>query len=864
MKKKLLSLFLAASMVLGTMPAALAAGDAPFSAWSGETELEVVRSEEDYTYTEAVYDENWNQVGSEERTAALYLVTVPEETTAVTLKFGSEERLAYGYDKNENWVASYGDYGDGTTGQTTAAISGALPDFVRVQTPYDDSWTSTLLYALTFRTADGGQQEPETPDVPEDPKPAVSMDQLLETIAAGYTETSTDWVVMDMAAYAALRPETAAKTTAAAKQAYIDTAIAALQENGLSDTACAKTVLTMTAIGADAEQLYPASSSVPISAVEKLNGVAKSTSAWNAPYTLAAYNQKEYADTEACEESLISALLTAQGENGSWNEYGMSVDTTANAITGLSFYADRPDVAAAIEGGLRYLSGKMNENGTFDDVYGANSNSSAMVVISLAAAGVNPDTDSRFVTKDGVSALDGLLSFTVADGSGFGYMDDSRVDSYATEQGFRALIAAAQVLETGKAYNIYDFSGNTVAPAYATGTAGGDDGGDGGDGSHDRPSSDGITVYFTLKSDSTTWLPRRAVTVEEDATVCEVLMQVLDKEGYTYDDPSDGYVAWVRHPNGDRLAEFDHGPNSGWMYTLNGEHPTRNINEQTLEDGDKVVFHYTGDYTQESDYGENTTAADRTAAGAVKDLISKIGTVSVESREAIQAARSAYDALTVAQRELVTNYQTLLDAESAWQKLAVPLPFTDVDGHWALSSIDCVYRRGLMQGTSDTAFSPERIVTRGMIAAILYRLAGQPDVKDTGVFNDVAADSYCADAAAWAAETGVMQGYTATDFGPNDAVTRQQLAAILYRYAAHSGLDVSARADLSAFTDAGSIGGYAVEAMQWANARQLINGRSNTVLDPGGNATRAQTAVILARFLGLTEQESSTGGSHGE
>lgn len=841
MKKKLLSLLLAVTLTLGTAPAALAADDVPFSARSGETKLkEVVRSEVDYT-------SDWGQ------TAPLYIVTVPEETTGVTLDFGDESCLAYGYDSKGNYVASYGYYGDyGNVGQTTATISGDLPAFVLVQTPYDENWNSTLLYAVTFRT-EGEQQEP---DIPGDPKPAVSMEKLMETIAAGYTETSTDWVVMDMAAYAALCPETACKTTAAAKQAYIDAAIAALQSSGVYDTVCDKTILALTAIGVDAEQLYPAGSSTPISAVEILNGISKSVSAWSAPYTLAAYNQKAYAGTEAYKEELITALLAAQGEeNGSWDEYDMSIDTTANAIVGLSFYADRPDVDNAIKKGLNYLSGQMKESGAFDGGYGENANSTAMVIIALAAAGVNPDEDSRFVTEEGVSVLDGLLSFAVADGSGFGYADAVSVDPGATEQAFRALIAAAQVMKTGKAYNAYDFSGNTVEPAYATDTAGGDDGDDD-SGSHDRPQpSDRITVYFTLKSDSTTWLPRRAVTVDEDATVCHVLAQVLDGEGYTYDDPSDNYVAWVQHPNGDRLAEFDHGPNSGWMYTLNGEHPTRNINEQTLEDGDKVVFHYAGDYTQESDYEETISAVDRTAAASVKDLIRQIGTVTAESREAIQAARSAYDALTGTQKALVTNYQTLLDAEAAWQKLAAPLPFMDVEGHWALSSIECVYRRGLMQGTSDTSFSPEWTVTRGMIAAIVYRLAGQPDVENTGVFTDIAADSYCADAAAWAAETGVMQGYTATTFGPNDAVTRQQLAAVLYRYAAHSGLDVSARADLSGFSDAGSIGGYAVGAMQWANACQLINGRSDTVLDPGGNATRAQTAVILARFLGLTEQK---------
>ena len=179
-------------------------------------------------------------------------------------------------------------------------------------------------------------------------------------------------------------------------------------------------------------------------------------------------------------------------------------------------------------------------------------------------------------------------------------------------------------------------------------------------------------------------------------------------------------------------------------------------------------------------------------------------------------------------------------------------PFTDVsESDWFFNDVKFVYQNGLMNGTSATTFSPEGTTSRGMIVTILWRMAGSPDMEDKiwgYPFADVDATAYYGTAVYWARLNGIAGGYDNATFGPNDPITREQMAAILYRYAQYKGYDVSAKADLNKFTDADEISNYALEALQWANAEGLINGKGDGVLDPKGQATRAEAAAILMRF----------------
>lgn len=248
--------------------------------------------------------------------------------------------------------------------------------------------------------------------------------------------------------------------------------------------------------------------------------------------------------------------------------------------------------------------------------------------------------------------------------------------------------------------------------------------------------------------------------------------------------------------------------------------------------------------------------ADREAAAQVDEMIERLFPVTRYSGPAIRMARAAYEALTEDQKALVKHYDDLVKAEAEFaaippitpvgpskpSKPSTPdtskdnLPFTDVIfGSWYYDGVKYACDNGLMNGTSANAFSPNADTTRSMIVTILARMEG---VNTSG-----GATWYTA-GRAWAMENGISDGTNM-----EGKITREQLAAMLYRYAKMKGYDVSASADISGYTDASSVSGWATDAMRWAVSAGLINGRTATTLAPQGNATRAEVASILMRFM---------------
>ena len=248
--------------------------------------------------------------------------------------------------------------------------------------------------------------------------------------------------------------------------------------------------------------------------------------------------------------------------------------------------------------------------------------------------------------------------------------------------------------------------------------------------------------------------------------------------------------------------------------------------------------------------------ADREAAAQVDEMIERLFPVTRYSGPAIRMARAAYDALTEDQKALVKHYDDLVKAEAEFaaippitpvgpskpSKPSTPdtskdnLPFTDVaSGSWYYDGVKYACDNGLMNGTSANAFSPNADTTRSMIVTILARMEG---VNTSG-----GATWYTA-GRAWAMENGISDGTNM-----EGKISREQLAAMLYRYAKLKGYDVSASADISGYADASSVSGWATDAMRWAVSAGLINGRTATTLAPQGNATRAEVASILMRFM---------------
>ena len=177
-------------------------------------------------------------------------------------------------------------------------------------------------------------------------------------------------------------------------------------------------------------------------------------------------------------------------------------------------------------------------------------------------------------------------------------------------------------------------------------------------------------------------------------------------------------------------------------------------------------------------------------------------------------------------------------------------PFTDVsEKDWFYGDVMFVYENGLMLGTSKTLFSPHGTATRGMMATILWRMEGSPVPKGKNSFTDVEAGKWYADAITWTAENSIFAGYGKDKFGPDDPITREQLAAIFYRYADYKGYDLTVKGNLDKFKDADKITDYAETAMQWAVGSGLVKGKSGNLLDPQGTATRAEIAAMLHRFI---------------
>ena len=177
------------------------------------------------------------------------------------------------------------------------------------------------------------------------------------------------------------------------------------------------------------------------------------------------------------------------------------------------------------------------------------------------------------------------------------------------------------------------------------------------------------------------------------------------------------------------------------------------------------------------------------------------------------------------------------------------LPFSDVDSDdWFYDAVKYVYDNGLMDGVDGGLFDPYGVTTRGQIATILWRLEGSPVVNYAMDYKDVEDSDWYAEAIRWASSEGIVGGYDNGNFGPKDAITREQMAAMLYRYAEYKGYDVSGRADLDEFPDGDDTSAWAEGTMGWAVAEGLISGGDGNVLQPQGSAIRAQAATILMRF----------------
>lgn len=380
-------------------------------------------------------------------------------------------------------------------------------------------------------------------------------------------------------------------------------------------------------------------------------------------------------------------------------------------------------------------------------------------------------------------------------------------------------------------------------------------------------------VHTLKKGGLETWIEKTGIEVDSPATVLDVFEKVL-KGKHTFVNADGNYISEI-----DGLAEFTNGPLSGWMYTLNGSHPSKGVAEQTVKNGDKIVFHYTDDYTQEQGsekWTSSSSGGSSVTSYTVKfetnggntissQSISKNGTVA-KPTEPIK------DGFTFAgwytDKELTKEYDFSAKVTDGFTLYAKWIEsekepinnkddkaltvFTDVEvGSWYEEAVAYAVKNNLFKGVSDTEFAPDSEMTRAMLVTVLYRLENTEEKEKTHYFTDVADDEWYSDAVAWAVKNVIVNGVSETEFAPNDSITREQMAAVLYRYAQYKEQDTSIGEDTNilSYTDAEEISEYAIPAIQWMVGAGLMKGETESTVNPQNNSTRAQVATILMRYL---------------
>lgn len=381
--------------------------------------------------------------------------------------------------------------------------------------------------------------------------------EMMEAIAANYGATTDPWVIADMVAYG--QGESLQN-----KETYVETA--------KQDAATAQNVIALTALGEDAAALEQAEGEPRDMVTELADG--KLPYITTAAYVLQAYDSGDYTvpeDKPSSREALIAYFLEEQLESGSWG-FGTTpdVDTTAMVLAALAPYASSDEaVKASVDNAVGWLESIQADNGNFPGSYGENANSTATVIVALSALGINVDTDERFVSEAGNSALDGLLQYRTVD-NGFGYQDNTQTNAMATEQGFRALIAWTGMVRANGPYAVFDFSGNSSGGGAET-----------------------VTVSLRIEgiSENKLYTKDLAVQSEGNLTVLDVIEAAVPQE--QRDIQNGDYEAYINGLYGEQAGMFNE-DYDGWQFMVNGEAPSVGVGECPVKEGDSILLYYGG------------------------------------------------------------------------------------------------------------------------------------------------------------------------------------------------------------------------------------------------------------------------------
>lgn len=331
-----------------------------------------------------------------------------------------------------------------------------------------------------------------------------------------------------------------------------------------------------------------------------------------------------------------------------------------------------------------------------------------------------------------------------------------------------------------------------------------------------QPSPDTIQVSFQLIGPKGTpnniWISNATYTILKDSTVKFITEKLLIENNIPYITNTEG--TYISSING--LAEFHRGPNSGWMYRVNGIISNVGFAEKKLQHGDRVLWFYTDDYTKETGY---------------------------EPWDPVPGGGGSGGSPSTDPKPNPTPTEILPDN----------VPLSDINGHWAGEAISYIVNKGLLGTIDGKSFGPDLHMTRAMFVTVLFRMDNEPEMEYKNIYKDVKDGLWYSKSVNWASQKGLVKGIGKNIFGINEKITREQLAVLMMRYAQYRGIDTSVRGDLSKFKDIGPKSIWAKDALSWAVGTNLLGGTSENKMEPKAYTTRAEIAVILMRFEILLE-----------
>ncbi|MBS1360152.1 MAG: DUF4430 domain-containing protein [Oscillospiraceae bacterium] len=753
---------------------------------------------------------------------------------------------------------------------------------------------------------------------------------LMDKIAATYTNSSADWVVFDMAVYAKL-DNTTLKTSDEAKTNYLNLTTNELAGNTPLVTDRAKAEIILAALGVNSTKLKTVDGT-EYSNAAKLADMNLGSSHYTAPWVLLAEQAGQLKLTDAQRNSMIALLTDSKnlGDDGlfftKWaGETYADPDTTGTALTALAAYADRAAVKSFIDKAVAGLSKAQNSNGSYGNV-----NSDAMVITGLTALGIDPAADARFV-KGGCSLADALLLYVNDGQNGFtaGYISGTqgeKAQALATEQGFRALVTLEKLASLNgdsKSFNIYTqlvktsasgsttttrpekpsdgFTSNGAGTVPSTSTDSGTGGSAG-----STTTAKWISVAVSIEPGSGSAWYSGSVRVAEGATVEQALETAAAQAGLILN-IKDGYLRAVIR-SGVTLGQYDEGPNSGWLYKVNGKAPNVGIADYPLKGGETVTVYYTADYTKESGLDisapasggavgktETVTNADgsTTKTETKPDGTTVATTTKPDGSTTVAETKPDGSVSTVEKRADGTEIKTAQPASGEiTASVSVPksVGSTRVD-------IPVSKPSGSMVAVIVHPDGTEEIVKGSVVTETGIALRAEGDVRlkiidNAKSFNDMA-DHWAKDAVEFASSRELFNGVGNDAFGPDlsmtrgmvstvlarlagadtaggetwyakgtawavengisdgtnpeQPVTREQLAAMLYRYAGSPAVS----GELS-FDDTTVISIWAYDAVRWCVDNGILNGVGGNRMTPQDLARRGQVAAMLMRFLQAT------------